>query len=245
MSAGEAWTPRARAACLAAYVVVTFLSFPHPVGGVVIDFGLVLGWIGPALLLLGVTGLSPGRAAGYAFLCAWLAQAAILHWLYVVTVSYGHASPFVGVLAPFGLALYQGTITAAFGAAWAWWWQRGGRSPFVAAMLWTAFDYTRSFFLTGFPWATLGYSQHENMPLLGIVSVTGIYGLSFAVFLGGASLGLGFRAWRSGLGVPRSCWIGLAAVVLLHGLGPLARPAPPGPEAETTRPPSMNVRVTR
>ena len=56
-----------RVLLLAGYGVVTFFSFPHPLGDRVVDFGSVLAWFGPALLLLGLTGLSPRRAAMFAF----------------------------------------------------------------------------------------------------------------------------------------------------------------------------------
>ena len=39
----------ARAGLLASYAVVTFLSFPHPLGTRVIDAGVWLAWIGPAV----------------------------------------------------------------------------------------------------------------------------------------------------------------------------------------------------
>ena len=235
MSTPRGLRPFVRVGCLAAYAAVTFSSFPHPVGGVVIDLGLVIAWLGPALLILGISGLSPRSAALYAFFASWLAHSAILHWLYVVTVTYGHAPAVVGVLAPVAVALYPAFITAGFAASWAWWWQRGGRSPFAAAVLWTAFDYTRSFVLTGFPWATLGYSQHENGLLLGIASGTGVYGLSFVVFLAGAALALAVLAFRAGSRVPVSCWVALVAVVLLHGVGYAMRPAKAGPGAQTIR----------
>ena len=53
--------PRARAALLAGYAVVTFLSFPHLIGEHLLDLGRVLAWFGPALLLLGLRGLAPLR----------------------------------------------------------------------------------------------------------------------------------------------------------------------------------------
>ena len=47
-----------RLAWLAGYAGVTFLSFPHPIGGRVVDLGVLLAWAGPALLLLGLGGLA-------------------------------------------------------------------------------------------------------------------------------------------------------------------------------------------
>jgi len=221
---------RARWGLLAAYAAVTFLSFPHPVAGRVVDLGLWIAWFGPALLLLGIEGLEPARAARAALLATLAAHSAVLHWIYVVTVTYGHAPPLVGVVAPIALALYTSSFTCAFGAAWAWLRRLGGGSPLAAALLWTALDYLRSMLLSGFPWATLGYSQHQNPALLGLASATGIYGLSFTVALGGAVVAELARAR-----VTRSVLLAVAVLVAMHGLGAALVPAEAGPEAKSLR----------
>ena len=41
---------------------------------------------------------------------------------------------------------------------------------------WAGVDYLRSFALSGFPWATLGYAQHQNPLLMGLAPVTSVYG---------------------------------------------------------------------
>ena len=222
------WRPsgRARGFWLAGYVVLTFLSFPHPVSGSVIDLGTWVAWLGPACLLLGIQGLAPGRAAALAFLAALAAQSAIQHWIYVVTVTYGHAAPWVGVLAPVALATYSALITSVFAAAWAWLLGRLPWSPFLAACLWVALDQSRSVFLTGWPWATLGYTQHDNLALLSLAAWTGVYGLSFVVFLAGAALAQFAIAIASSRRIPAQAWLALVVVVGLHGLGFIARPSP-------------------
>ena len=95
------------------------------------------------------------------------------------------------------------------------------------AALWVALDHLRSFALGGFPWATLGYAQHENAPLLGLVPWTGVYGLSFVTVWVAALLLPTFDA-------PRSAWsshrrravLGAGVVLLLcHLLGAWLAPA--------------------
>ena len=51
----------------------------------------------------------------------------------------------------------------------------------AGAALWVAVDWLRATFMGGFPWATLGYALHLDVPLLAITRVTGVYGLSFLV----------------------------------------------------------------
>jgi apolipoprotein N-acyltransferase len=53
----------------------------------------------------------------------------------------------------------------------------------VAPFLWVSLEYVRSFFLTGFPWATLGYSQYLNLPFIQVADITGVYGISFLILL--------------------------------------------------------------
>ncbi|UCE85152.1 MAG: apolipoprotein N-acyltransferase [Deltaproteobacteria bacterium] len=224
-----------RAAWLGAYAIATALSFPHPVGDRVLDLGFALAWLGPALLVLGLSGLAPRAAARHAFVAGLVGHSLILHWIYVVTVRYGHAAPVVGVLAPVALAAYIAAFVAAFGAGWRWLARRGAANPFSAALLWTALEHLRSFALSGFPWATLGYAQHENPALLALAPFTGVYGLSFVTVLGGTALAELLARARGGARASRAARTALASVVALHALGLVLRAIEPDRPAETVR----------
>ncbi|MFC1485092.1 apolipoprotein N-acyltransferase [bacterium] len=54
---------------------------------------------------------------------------------------------------------------------------------FFAAFLWCVLEYGRTYFLTGFPWNLLGYSQWKNLYFIQISDITGIYGVSFIITL--------------------------------------------------------------
>ena len=88
----------------------------------------------------------------------------------------------------------------------------------------------RSFAFTGFPWATLGYAQHQNPALMPLVAWTGVYGLSFLSVLGGAAVSRFFEPARLAPDSPPApsprrprwdAWAALGAVVLAHALGAL------------------------
>jgi apolipoprotein N-acyltransferase len=68
-----------------------------------------------------------------------------------------------------------------------------------AACLWVLLDYIRAHagFLA-FPWGTLAQTQHRNLPLLQIATLTGEYGVTFIVALFSAALAgiILHRAWR-------------------------------------------------
>ena len=58
---------------------------------------------------------------------------------------------------------------------------------FLFALLWTFFEGLRGYLFTGFPWNLLGYCWMSFLPVAQILSVTGIYGLSFLTVLWAAS----------------------------------------------------------
>lgn len=217
-----------RAAFGLAYVLVTFLAFPLELGGSVLDLGWLLAWWPPALLFLAVRGLAPRRAALLGLVLGMLAHAAVWHWIWVVTVRYGHAPPWVGVVAPLLLATYPGALTAAFAAASGWLRTTRPLGPFALAALWTALEHGRSFLLTGFPWATLGYAQHENALLLGLAPWAGVYGVGFVSALGGFAV-LEWALRREPGRSARRAFAALAAVLALSVVAaPLREPPEPG-----------------
>jgi apolipoprotein N-acyltransferase len=210
---------RARLALLSGYVIATFFSFPHPLGERVVDLGTVCGWLSPALLILGLRGLAPSAAAKIGFIAGMCAQTAILHWLYIVSVVYGHVAPPLGLLGPIGGGVQAGLFVAMFAATWVWFDRRGLASPWTAALLWTSFEHLRGAGSLGFPWATIGYSQHDNPVLLAVVAYTGVYGLSFALALGGAGLAQAATDMRIQRRLSREPWVALAGVVAIFAVG--------------------------
>lgn len=207
---------------MAGYVVATFLSFPQPLPflpGVVLDLGIGISLAVPVCLVLGLAGRSVRQASVSAFAWTVLAHGFVLHFIYVVTRTYGHAPAAVAVIAPFALATYAAILAALFGAGWVWMRNVGYGNAFTAAILWTVLDHLRGVALSGWPWATLGYAQHLNPGLLGLAQWTGVYGLSFTVVLAGIALVELSRSRVRGETPSRSTLAALAVVVVLHGIG--------------------------
>jgi apolipoprotein N-acyltransferase len=205
---------------IAAYAAATFLAFPQPLGDTfVLDLGLVLAPAAPALLLVALRGLAPRRALRVGFVAGWLAHAALLHWAYVVTVTYGHAPVVAGLLAPFGMSIYVAPFIAGFAWVAALLAQRGLAHPLLLAAAWTAFEWLRSWVLTGFTWGGLGYAWHANPLHLPATAVTGVSGLTFLAVLLGASV-LRFVEARPESG-RRAAWreLGIAVAVLVAAAG--------------------------
>jgi apolipoprotein N-acyltransferase len=126
---------------------------------------------------------TPGDARRYAF---WFGVGLFLfgtYWLYTSIHVFGEAPLWVAVLLMVGLVVIMGWYFAAIGwltavlsAGNSW------RLVAVAPAAWTAIEWLRGWFLTGFPWMSLGYSQIES-PLAGWLPVFGVYGASFFVVL--------------------------------------------------------------
>ncbi|MFH1039527.1 MAG: apolipoprotein N-acyltransferase [PVC group bacterium] len=152
-----------------------------------LDFSLApLAWIALIPLIVTLSGRRTREGAVLGWLAGVVSGYGGMYWLARVTV------PGYGVLG-FYLALYP--------AAWGGWisWlsrRRPGWIWWAAPAGWTALEYLRTYFLTGFPWNLLGISQARHLPLIQIASVTGVYGVSFLVVLANASLAGSILAFR-------------------------------------------------
>ena len=65
------------------------------------------------------------------------------------------------------------------------WASSGVQSVFLwgAPALWVALELARTHLFSGFPWALLGYSQNEQLPIIQVADFAGVYGVSFLIVL--------------------------------------------------------------
>ena len=103
-------------------------------------------------------------------------------WVYIAISDFGFTSGpvafvltslFVGFLALF--PAFQGWLSLRLFTA-----VQNKIAWLVFPALWLLFEWVRGWFMTGFPWLNLGYSQ-INTPLSGYAPVLGVYGLSLIV----------------------------------------------------------------
>ena len=131
--------------------------------------------------------LGPARA-WQGFLLGWLNGTVFYlgtcYWVYSVMHPYGGLSPVVSVLLLILFSLYIGLHHGIFGALVA----VAGRSKagfsrkalVLAPFLWVAVELLRAY-VVSFPWNLLGNAQIENLPLVRLASLTGVYGVSFEI----------------------------------------------------------------
>jgi len=119
---------------------------------------------------------------GFAFNLAMFL--ATIHWVYVSMDLFGGMPTIVSLLLIVLLCAYLAIFpTLAIWAA-----QRltflsySQRYLLVFPALWLVMDWTRGWFLTGFPWAYLGYS-HADTALVGFAPILGVQGITLAILL--------------------------------------------------------------
>lgn len=148
-------------------------SFPRP------DLA-VLAWVG-LIPLLQVMERRPFKS-GYVAGCLY--YGIVLYWLNIVMVRYGGLPVVLSVTAYLLLVAYLALYfaVATWGACRLR--EKLGLSPILTLpVFWVALEFLRSIALTGFPWATLGYSQQGWLSMIQSADLFGVYGITFLLVL--------------------------------------------------------------
>ena len=124
-------------------------------------------------LMFALDGKGRGTSFRLAYFCGFIFFGLTLYWIVFVTA-------LGAVLLWIYFALYFGL----FGLGYFWL----SRKKFLARMLllpalWVTLEYVRAHFLSGFGWVSLGYSQYQNLGLIQIADMTGVYGVSFLIVM--------------------------------------------------------------
>jgi apolipoprotein N-acyltransferase len=152
-----------------------------------------------AVILLDCLYLAPRSAARCAF---WFAFGHFLggtYWIYISVHVIGGAPLMVAFVLMLGLI----SIMALYFAGTAWLVSRltAGdplRLAIIGPALWVLIEWFRGWFLSGFPWLSLGYSQVDSS-LSGWAPLLGIYGVSWVLLLSAAGLMLAVACRRQAL----------------------------------------------
>jgi apolipoprotein N-acyltransferase len=146
----------------------------------------------PLFLVMHRRPFRSGFAAGVGFF------APVLYWLNIVMTTYGRMHPFFSLAAYLMLVCYLALFFGAVTWAACRLREKSGHSVLLTLpVLWVALEFLRSFLLSGFPWASLGYSQQSLLTFIQSADLLGVYGLSFLLILVNAVLAVSCRAlWR-------------------------------------------------
>src|ERR1700720_3717820 len=115
--------------------------------------------------------------------------AAGTYWLYISLHIFGGAPVWLAFILMLGLVAVMGLYHAALGYAVARWLPRSGAVRWLAALpaSWLLIEGGRGWFLSGFSWLSLGYSQTDTW-LAGFAPVVGVYGISALLLVSAGAL---------------------------------------------------------
>ncbi|MEK6771567.1 MAG: apolipoprotein N-acyltransferase [Pseudomonadota bacterium] len=191
--------------------------------------------LGPAALFLCWRGATARRAAWRGFLFGAGLFGVGVSWVFVSMHTFGNMTAPLAIIATVLLVAALSLYLAALGAAQAWLTRTGTvQYLLVLPALWTLGEWWRGWFLTGFPWLNLGYSQTDSW-LAGYAPVAGVYGVSLMCALSAGLLAqwlsdpgryrlvlaVGVGLWATGAGLTFVEWATPAGapmqVVLVQG----------------------------
>ncbi|MBS0578364.1 MAG: apolipoprotein N-acyltransferase [Proteobacteria bacterium] len=173
-----------------------------------------LALLAPALLMWLWQGRSPREAARLGFLFSFGTFAAGTYWLYFSVHTLGHSPVWLAVVLMLGLAAIMGLYHAALGYCTARWLPRAGLPGWLVVVpaAWLLMEWWRGWFLSGFSWLSLGYSQTDTW-FAGFAPVLGVYGISALLLVcAGALVAIV-------LGTRRQALVAAAVFVVPWGLG--------------------------
>jgi apolipoprotein N-acyltransferase len=143
----------------------------------------------PAVLIALWQGATPREAARLGFWFNAGTFAAGTYWLYISIHGFGGAPLWIAFGLMAGLVGIMGLYGAALGYAIARWLPATGALRWMVAIpaAWLIVEWWRGWFLTGFSWLSLGYSQTDTW-LASFAPVLGVYGISALLLVGAGAL---------------------------------------------------------
>lgn len=137
----------------------------------------------PALLMWLWQDAAPREAAWLGFLFNAGTFGAGTYWL-LISLPIGGAPVWLALFLMLGLTGIMALYHAALGYGCARWLPRQGAARSLVALpaAWLLVEWWRGWFLSGFSWLSLGYSQTDTW-LAGLAPVAGVYGVSAALLL--------------------------------------------------------------
>ncbi|MGD2080133.1 MAG: apolipoprotein N-acyltransferase [Nitrospirota bacterium] len=141
-----------------------------------------LAWVALVPFLASLREVGPGGGFKAGFMMGLPYFFGTQYWIYHSISHYGGASFAVAISAVLLLAAYESLYTGVFGMLFSYS-IRNTPLPalFLAPVYWVVAEFVRSYALTGFPWSSIGYTQHGFLTAIQFADITGVYGVSFLV----------------------------------------------------------------
>ena len=146
----------------------------------------MLAWVSLVPLFIATRKTSPLTSLKLGFIAGFVFYLGVIYWVVIAMTKYGGIPIAIGIavliLLSGYLAIYVSIFTYLLSL-----------TPYslkyiLAPFLWVTLELIRSHFLTGFPWASLGYSQFKTLPIIQAADITGVYGISFIIVMVNAAI---------------------------------------------------------
>ena len=217
--------------------VLCFLSFPR--------FDLeFLAWIALVPLFLALENQTVRKSFGLGWLAGTVYFLGTVHWVTNTMIRYGKLPAVLSYPVMMVFVVYLGLYVAAFASLFVFLRRRTAFPAVLSApALWISLELLRTYALSGFPWAALGYSQYLSLTVIQIADITGVYGVSFLIVIVNVAIARGTILLRDRKFQPSS-WRPVVAVFLLVALD-LGYGARRLAEDKASDPPTIRVGVVQ
>lgn len=149
-------------------------------------------WVALVPLLVAIRGLNLGRSAALGWTTGFVFFLATLYWVPDTISNFTTIEPALAL----GLWVLMSAAAAnahTFFAVGVEWLAAGGHSRLLTVpLVWAVVEWSRTFFLMGFPWNPLGNSQMRMSLFAQFADIGGVYGVSAVIALTSAALA---EAW--------------------------------------------------
>lgn len=177
---------------------------------------------GLAWLWLSPRAQRPGRI-GFVFGIGYFGVG--LHWVYISLYAFGGAPLYFAIAANVLLVVVMAVFPLLCG------WLLGKLSApaslfraLLLPLLWSVSELARAYFLSGFPWLSIGYTQTESF-LKGLAPLGGVFAIGFVLMLLASLCAYAWRTQRATAALFALLLLGLALITrALHFSAPLGAP---------------------
>ncbi len=176
----------------------------------------ILAWVGLIPLFFVVSRNNRKRVFLWCWFSGSLFYFLTVNWITHTMTQYGGMPLWLSFMVLLLLSVYLGLYTGLFGYLIKLISDKTSIPlPVAAPLLWVSLEFLKAHLISGFPWASLGYSQYKFLHIIQIADITGVYGVSFLIVAVNAALFSLFLLRKEGVLRNRIRVISISSVVFL------------------------------
>ena len=176
----------------------------------------ILAWVGLIPLFFVVSRNIRKRVFLWCWFSGSLFYFLTVNWITQTMTQYGGMPLWLSFMVLLLLSVYLGLYTGLFGYLIKLISDKTSIPlPVAAPLLWVSLEFLKAHLISGFPWASLGYSQYKFLHIIQISDITGVYGVSFLIVAVNAALFSLFLLRKESVLRNRTRIISISSVVFL------------------------------